>query len=122
MSRACCHDAPEQLHSLPADSLVSVATEREEDAKTTEVGRVDPPNYRLYIRIGVLIAIGLTALLFVVGNSEQVQVRIIFSDYWVPMYVVIVISLVLGLLIGALATAILLHRRQKRRIGKREEV
>ena len=112
----------ERLQHLAADSLWPVTPERAEDAKTTEVGRVDPPNYRLYIRIAVLIAIGLTALLFVVGNSEQVQVRIIFSNYWVPMYVVIVMSIVLGLLIGALATAILLHRREKRKAGKRQGV
>lgn len=79
-----------------------------------EVGRVDRPNLRLYIRIGVLIAIALTALLFVVGNSEQVQVRIIFSNYWVPMYVVILLSILLGLAIGVLATFILMHRREKR--------
>ena len=70
---------------------------------------------------GLVIAaiVVIAALLFIFQNTEHVEVKFLFLSGQAPLYVVIVISMVLGALLTLIA--LWLRRRAKRRSRQRDE-
>ncbi len=76
-------------------------------------GRPEKANWRQYAKFGLWVVLGLLALTFVFGNSEEVEVNFLFQTSVVPLYVALLISLVLGLLIGSIGVWMLGRRKAK---------
>lgn len=76
-------------------------------------GRPEKADWRRYARFTVWGVLALFALLFILGNSQEVQVNFLFREATLPMYIALLITLVLGLLIGAGGVWFLGRRRAK---------
>ena len=76
-------------------------------------GRPEKANWRQYAKFGLWIVLGLVALTFVFGNTEEVEVNFLFQTSVVPLYVALLISLVLGIAIGSLGVWFLGRRKAK---------
>jgi uncharacterized integral membrane protein len=83
-------------------------------------GRPEKADWRRYARFTLWGIVALIAVFFVLGNTQEVNVSFIFKDATLPMYVVILISMFLGLLIGGGGVWFLSRRKakEKARIAK----
>ena len=76
-------------------------------------GRPEKANWRQYAKFGLWVVLGLLALTFVFGNSEEVEVNFLFQTSVVPLYVALLISLALGIAIGSGGVWMLGRRKAK---------
>jgi uncharacterized integral membrane protein len=68
-------------------------------------------------RIGALVVLAVlvvAAIIFVVQNSEDSRVKWLFLDRTSPLWVIIVVSIVLGILIDRIGSFLLRRRRDRR--------
>ncbi len=85
-------------------------------------GRPEPADWRKYARVSLWVVVAVVALIFVFGNSDSVEVNFVLRTATVPLYVALLISLVLGALIGIGGTWILGRRKAKKaKAGLKEQ-
>ena len=76
-------------------------------------GRPEKANWRQYAKFGMWVVLALLAVTFVFGNFQEVEVNFLFQTSVVPLYIALLISLVLGILIGSLGVWMLGRRKAK---------
>ena len=74
----------------------------------------DGPDLRLITRLLVAAAVVVLAILFVVQNSDRVEMSFVFFDVTARLWVGLLVALILGALLGQAAEA-LWARRKKRK-------
>jgi len=87
------------------------SSSRFEDSTEVPGGGVDA---RLIARLVVGLAVVVLAVIFVVRNSERVELRFIFFDVTTRVWVGLVVALVLGALLGQGIEAVVRRRRRRR--------
>lgn len=70
-----------------------------------------PINWRAWV-VGVLVAL---VLIVALQNSQQVSVEVLTASFDAPLIVVILISVLVGAIVGYAAPVLLRHRRDERR-------
>jgi uncharacterized integral membrane protein len=70
-----------------------------------------PTNWRAWI-LGALVAL---VVIVALQNSQEVSVEVLTASFKAPLIVVIVISVLIGALVGYAAPVLLRHRREERR-------
>lgn len=71
--------------------------------------------------MGKLIALGVVAVLiviYIVQNTEDVAVKFLFWSFTWPAWLMLILMLVIGFLVG-MATSAVLRRRKKRELRRR---
>jgi uncharacterized integral membrane protein len=74
-----------------------------------------PDNTGLYVKLGVAGVLAILLLLYIFQNTVKVPFNFLFFDFVWPLWLIILVSLVIGLLIGMLASTLLARRRRKAR-------
>ena len=74
-----------------------------------------PDNTGLYVKVGVAAVLLILLLLYVFQNTVKVPVNFLFFDFVWPLWLIILVSLVIGALIGMLVSTLLARRRRKAR-------
>lgn len=64
-------------------------------------GRAQPVNVARYARVFASVVVVVIALLFVIRNSQTVEVSLVFVQSNVPLYVALLIAMVLGAALGS---------------------
>lgn len=70
-----------------------------------------PVNWRAWI-VGALVAL---VIIVALQNSQQVSVEVLTASFNAPLIVVILISVLVGAVVGYAAPVLLRHRRDERR-------
>ena len=76
-----------------------------------------PINWRAWV-VGVLVAL---VLIVALQNSQQVSVEVLTASFNAPLIVVILISVLVGAIVGYAAPVLLRHRREERRLSPRKD-
>ena len=111
----CVPEDPKEEDSEPAELPEPENRESPPEPSPKVYGKAEPVNWRRHARLWLLIVAVVSAFLFVIGNSEQVQIHVLLDDVWVPMYVALLIALTLGIVIGGAGIGYLIHRHNKRK-------
>jgi uncharacterized integral membrane protein len=97
-----------------SDDAVSSAKEPPGRPDAASYGRPEPADWRKYARFGLWVVIAVVALIFVFGNNEPTEVNFVLRTAKVPLYVALLISMILGILIGLGGVWLLGRRKAKK--------
>jgi uncharacterized integral membrane protein len=71
------------------------------------------PSTAAIIRLGLIGVVALIVIVFILQNTEAVQFTFLFWDFTLALWVMFLITLLVGVLIGMLTSALLRHRRRQ---------
>jgi uncharacterized integral membrane protein len=81
-----------------------------------QVTRDQPPgNGGLYVKLGIAAVLVILLLLYIFQNTVKVPFNFLFFDFVWPLWLIILVSLVIGFLVGMLVNTLLARRRRKAR-------
>ena len=64
-------------------------------------GKPAAPNWRRYLRIALWVAVAAITALFLLNNSQQVDVSLVFTSLKMPLFLVLFGTLIVGMFLGA---------------------
>ena len=75
----------------------------------------EPSNAGLYVKLGIVAVVAILLLLYIFQNVTRVPFNFLFWSFEWPLWLIILVSLVIGFLVGMLVNTLLVRRRRKAR-------
>ena len=86
---------------------------RPSQPEVEEFGRVDPPDWKRYLRLSLWGIVAVIMVLFLVWNSDSIRVSMVFTDVELPLFVVLLIAMAFGSLLTLLTRWVLTKHKDR---------